>query len=268
MRNAYKLSFLALVVHRYLHICKAYPLSFMRVSPLRHPLAVLRNILGLNQKEMGDIASCSSHTIQAVELKNLELSEDLALRINAATGISVGWLLAGDPSAPPMTDDSPAVPFTKETFELRASGRMSFHAHPLMHAYVLYSQLATLDGIYVSATRGGKWSLMNYRVEKFIAGMKADFGCDEVAVLNHTASKTIAAKIVAESNQGPIVDALMSREAAKPVPSLVRWSGGYKRTVAIEIPIHDDLGSTPEAAPAKEATKAPPRKKAKVVKTS
>lgn len=73
----------------------------MRISPLLHPLAVLRNTIGLTQKEMGDLVNRAARTIQAVELRKLSLSEDLAMLIAEATGIDVGWLLAGQPSVPP-----------------------------------------------------------------------------------------------------------------------------------------------------------------------
>lgn len=87
----------------------------MRPSPLRHPVAVLRKIIGLGQKELANLCGCSPRTIQAVELKQLALSEDLATRIEATTGANVAWLLAGDPSAPPL--DSLNMGYEKAAFE-------------------------------------------------------------------------------------------------------------------------------------------------------
>lgn len=72
----------------------------MRPSPYRHPLAVLRKFLKLGQKEMAKLVGCSGATIQAVELLQLRLSGQLALKISRATDASVAWLLAGDPAAP------------------------------------------------------------------------------------------------------------------------------------------------------------------------
>src|SRR5436190_17076233 len=87
----------------------------MRVSPLRHTLAVLRTSLGLGQKEMGELVRCSKPTIQAVELGKLQLSQDLATRIQIATGADVGWLLRNDVTAPPIQINGEA--FTRESFE-------------------------------------------------------------------------------------------------------------------------------------------------------
>lgn len=94
----------------------------MRQSPLRHPLAVLRQLIGLRQDELGQLCDCSARTIQAVELLKLPLSESLALRIAQATGVSVGWLLDGKPEEPPIRDsqaiaDSREHGYTYEVFE-------------------------------------------------------------------------------------------------------------------------------------------------------
>jgi len=73
----------------------------MRLSPLRHPLAILRTTIGLTQKEMADLVQRSTRTIQAVELGQLPLSEDLAKLIAEATGVDQIWLLENNPKTPP-----------------------------------------------------------------------------------------------------------------------------------------------------------------------
>ena len=74
----------------------------MRLSPLRHPVAVLRNLIGLGQKDLADLSACSPRTIQAVELLKLPLSTKLAQKISEATGVSLEWLLDGNCEAPPQ----------------------------------------------------------------------------------------------------------------------------------------------------------------------
>ncbi len=73
----------------------------MRQSPLRHPLAILRTTIGLTQQQMGDLVGRAARTIQSIELGQLPLSEELALRLAEATGVDEAWLFAGDPKAPP-----------------------------------------------------------------------------------------------------------------------------------------------------------------------
>jgi transcriptional regulator with XRE-family HTH domain len=74
----------------------------MRVSPLLHPLAVLRTTIGLTQKQLGDFVNRAARTIQSIELGKMPLTAELALRIAEATGVDEAWLFAGDPSVPPQ----------------------------------------------------------------------------------------------------------------------------------------------------------------------
>jgi transcriptional regulator with XRE-family HTH domain len=68
-----------------------------------HPLARLRERLGdMPQKQLADLAECSTATIQAVELRKLKLSRGLAFKISQATGVSYDYLLAGDPNKAPV----------------------------------------------------------------------------------------------------------------------------------------------------------------------
>lgn len=99
-----------------MRIVDRYSLSTMRPSPLRHPLAVLRKMIGLNQSELAALCSCSPRTIQAVELLKLPLSGKLASKISAATGVSVESLLDADPAAPLRTGHSPAWGSTGNEF--------------------------------------------------------------------------------------------------------------------------------------------------------
>src|SRR3954447_19679671 len=74
----------------------------MRPSPMRHTLAILRTTIGLTQKELAVLTGRAARTVQAIELGQLPLSEELALRIAKETGVDEGWLLEGDTSVPPQ----------------------------------------------------------------------------------------------------------------------------------------------------------------------
>ena len=101
---------------------------------MRHPLAVLRQILGMSQAQLGELCGHSGRTIQAVELGKLALSEGLSYRIAQATGVSVEWLLNGDPTAPPKADcpagmRSPGRVYSYEVYEAhRAALEVEAHA--------------------------------------------------------------------------------------------------------------------------------------------
>src|SRR6266699_6709964 len=90
----------------------------MRPSPRRHNLARLRLFLNLSQQQMADIAGCSVHTIQSVELGRgrLSLSEELARRLSAATAVHFRWLFENDLKAD-IVRSPDGRPFTKSEFE-------------------------------------------------------------------------------------------------------------------------------------------------------
>ena len=71
------------------------------MSKAPHVIAYVRQSLNLTQSELGALAGSSAPTIQALELGKLPLSEDLALRLNEATGVRSQWLLANDLGNPP-----------------------------------------------------------------------------------------------------------------------------------------------------------------------
>lgn len=103
----------------------------MRKSSERHPLAVLRRIIGLNQPKFAEEVGLAESTIAKIESLRLPLSPENALLIASQTGCSPTWLSAGDPKAPPAAsfavpkegekiekpDRFTFYPFTQETFQ-------------------------------------------------------------------------------------------------------------------------------------------------------
>ncbi|MCH7227237.1 helix-turn-helix domain-containing protein [Haloferula sp. A504] len=65
-----------------------------------HPVAVLRNALGIDRESFAQQISSSKGTIQAVELYGRTLLTEEAVAISSAYGVSASWLMAGDPGAP------------------------------------------------------------------------------------------------------------------------------------------------------------------------
>src|SRR5215469_3460554 len=81
----------------------------------KHVVAVLREVIGLTQRELGELVQRATITIQKIELGKLPLSGDLGLAISQQTGVAIEWLMANNASAPPVTDSG--RPLTKEEFE-------------------------------------------------------------------------------------------------------------------------------------------------------
>lgn len=190
----------------------------MRRSPLRHPLAVLRTLLGLSQKEFGGLVKRSPRTIQSIELGRHSLSVDLALCIAVETGISVEWLLDAQPDQQPSIWGSRNFPYSKEHFE---KWRACMHRglkptfRDLVGDDLAKKNLGELWGefedvgveqnqtywgefvpthfrqilaILAAAANKGRDALVNYRLIKFIRSLEQDFGqlADEESLLRGT----------------------------------------------------------------------------------
>lgn len=66
----------------------------------KHVVAWVREQLGLTQSELGHLIGSSQHTIQAIELGKLPLSEYFAYQLAEQTGITAKWFLANKLSKP------------------------------------------------------------------------------------------------------------------------------------------------------------------------
>jgi len=142
-------------------------------------LAVLRNFLGLNQRELAGLADCSTRTIQAVELCTLKLSEKLATKISKATGASRDWLLQGDPDAPIVGERRKA--FTREMFEaLRERGEEELY-DKVQGGWMKQSasdRALLLQAVLLAAIKNRKGGPALFRTLRFLDQMSEDFGMD------------------------------------------------------------------------------------------
>src|SRR5688572_11713846 len=152
----------------------------MRPSPLRHTLAVLRQILGLGQKEMAALIGCSRPTIQAIELGKLKLSDKLGDRIREQTHISLLWLMKNDVHEPPISTHE--KPYTKAIFEevqsrLRnPTPRVDDLSDAANYFGAVVSQIAAT---LVSAYEQNKLALCQYRLMTYNQHLFDDFGESE-----------------------------------------------------------------------------------------
>ena len=157
----------------------------MRPSPLRHPLAVLRQVIGLGQKELAEIVGKSTATIQAIELGKLNLSEELALKISVETGVSARWLLDGDPNVEPVMDDGGSGIhlgiFTKNDFEERRADRLQNVDHSIRSIGLPWREAARLFAIKEAAEATANSRMLKYRISKFLDELEKEFGTSKKA---------------------------------------------------------------------------------------
>ena len=148
----------------------------MRPSPHRHTLAVLRTFLGLTQKEVAEILGCSTPTIQAIELKKLPLSSKLADRIRMEMGVSIAWLLAGQPDQPPL--DNHGRPYTKNVFERTRANRENPDQmlDEMMARFALTLHTGEVADLLLAAFAKNKTQLCSYKISQALRSLRAEFG--------------------------------------------------------------------------------------------
>ena len=151
----------------------------MRTSPLKHPLAVLRVFLGLGQKELANMLDCSVSAIQRIELCAMPLSEKLASRIQYETGVSLQWLLDGDPKADIV--DSFGRPYMKQIYEwLRAYRTKLPESMPDLYKGNIRATIGRLlfevEEIALSAYNRGEFDLMAYKMREAHREVQKQFG--------------------------------------------------------------------------------------------
>lgn len=112
----------------------------MRRSKLKHPLAVLRETLGIPQKAMAAICECNESFVKRIEGGDPKLPLDMARRIVAHTGVNFRWLVHGQPTDPIL--DVFGLPYRKEFYlelcdDYSGERRVSRH-DPTLIKYAAY----------------------------------------------------------------------------------------------------------------------------------
>jgi len=203
----------------------------MRMSPLRHPLAILRITIGLTQMQMAELVQRSARTIQAIELGQLPLSEDLALVVAQATGIDAGWLLEKNTANPPR------------------KGLTAAHAGKTTGAYTRkdYELHRSIMEAPIATAQEAKAALRDAAKNTF----KID-GQDHVNIpASVTKRALIIAKKDAQRSQDKIIckalDQLLAQTSATAASDLIRWKiRQFIQTLADENSVIINLKNAPQ----------------------
>ncbi len=148
----------------------------MRESTKQTTVAVLRSIIGVKADEMARILQCSIHSINSLESKGrLKLSEKLARRMCHETGISLAWLLEGDPKVPPVTENG--EPFVRETYERAQSLKTRRDTPKEWNFSVRFLALAgQLRAVLMRASAQRDFTLASYQIRKFLNSLAVKYG--------------------------------------------------------------------------------------------
>jgi len=160
----------------YLQVYFACHTNSAMKSTLKTTAAVLRSLTGkTTDAEWADILGKSVHTIRHLEAGSLPLSAAMAAKMNYESGISIKWLMDGDPTAPPVTSDG--RPFTKEIYDEVQAGKKSFATvkdDDLRNT--LLDVLCANYAILVNANGKRNFHLAVYQTAKDLAERREKFG--------------------------------------------------------------------------------------------
>jgi transcriptional regulator with XRE-family HTH domain len=167
-------------------------LNAMRRSPLKHTLAILRQITGCQQKQFAELVGKSTRTIQAIELGQLRLSEKLAERISFETGIYLPWLLEDDVTCPPFSRNMQR--YTREYFErYRAvvednGGFDNTENAEIQIRFLLSSELAEIMATAIASKKSGSMALFSYKTSRALRQLAKEFGAEEAGRFSEEAA--------------------------------------------------------------------------------
>jgi hypothetical protein len=153
-----------------------YKYGPMRTSSRKTTAAVLRDILQpIKVPEWAEILNRSPHTVHDLESGRLKLSPELATKMSYESGISIGWLLDGDPDAPAVSADGRE--YTSEIFdEVQARKKHFAHVEENKVKINALELFRVTCAILVNANRKRNFHLAAYRTWKAIEELRAEFG--------------------------------------------------------------------------------------------
>lgn len=140
--------------------------------------AVLRATCGINKEEMADVLGCSVDTIRSVECGRGRLTEDLARRMSHETGVSLAWLLAGDPKTPPTL--ASGEKYTEEIYKkMRAGKKWVDQPHLFVRTLDGLQFCAQLLAVLEKANTDKNYALAAFKTGRALDTLKNEFGQDE-----------------------------------------------------------------------------------------
>ena len=154
----------------------------MALSKRKTPVAILRGLLGPfygKEEHFAVLVSRSRSWVKKTSAGLEPLTVEMALRIEAETGISPTWLLTDKPEAPPVSNAG--MPYDIKAFEMHREQvkKGSFTNVKMMF---LAGALPEIAGIGAAAGQKGMISLFNRQWLKFLHECRKEFGFDEAAM--------------------------------------------------------------------------------------
>jgi hypothetical protein len=179
----------------------------MRRSSQKTTAAVLRKFLGIRtSEEMARILKRSEHTIRSVESGRLKLSPSLAVRMFHETGISIDWLMKGDPTVPPIAESG--EPYTPKIYERTQAQKLPYdEPGPKFRSIDKLGFCARLIAILESASAKKDYFMARYKVDTALDSLRREFGMDEkVYLYQHSAPHRVNGPMANAALKGVLAD--------------------------------------------------------------
>ena len=172
----------------------------MAASNFKHNLARLRKQFGLSQVDVANLVGCSKTTIQSVELCRLELSNNLAMKFQAALGVPADWFLANNLKSP--------IPESRRVLQ---NGQL-----PRLIKFGLTEQLANAFELMNKVSDEQGLAILQHTTGEYINALKIRFGRNYPDLIGFPAIECVARVCEELMGQSP------AEQTAQPVPPLRR----------------------------------------------
>jgi hypothetical protein len=163
----------------------------MRTSSLKTTAAVLRQKSGtaIKDVEWAKMLGRSVQAIHNIESGRTKLKHDLATRMFEETGISIDWLMKGDPTVPPISESG--EPYTREIYERVQAEKTPYNQpHWMYRHYDKLGFCARLIAILESASARKDYLVARYKLHTALDSLQREFGMDE-KVYHHSAPNDV-----------------------------------------------------------------------------
>jgi plasmid maintenance system antidote protein VapI len=151
--------------------------------------AVVRSIAGETDWKWAEIMGKSIHTVRHLEAGTLKLSPAMATKMSHETGISLEWLMKGDPTAP--IAEKTGKPYTREIYERTQAFKTAYdQSRPVLRNFDKLGFCARLIAILESASARRDYYLARYKVHTALDSLQREFGMDE-KVYQHSDSYNV-----------------------------------------------------------------------------
>jgi hypothetical protein len=145
--------------------------------------AKLRSIIGEKDSVWADMLGKSVHSIRHLEAGTLKLSPALAAKMNYETGISIKWLMDGNPDVPPVSFRG-GQKFTKAIYErIQAEKKHFAQVKEKDINNNLPEFIGIIYGILRSANRKHDFHLAVYKIWRALNELRNEFGADETKLV-------------------------------------------------------------------------------------